>query len=164
MRRTQHAPEFSIVMHTGRVQVVTHGTLEQGGVLRDDGQAAAQVQQADSRRVKAVDTDVASGRLDDAEQRQRQAGFPGARAAHDADLLMGGDMQSHVAQDQVQARAVARTVVVEVDGSRGRPADWRAVTRDDVGRLAGQSGIFQHAFDRHDVRLGLDRLAHDPVQ
>ena len=57
-------------MHMGRVEIVANGTLEEGGVLGNDGEPAAQIEQTKHRRIARVDADVARGRLDYPEQRQ----------------------------------------------------------------------------------------------
>lgn len=44
---TKHTPQFRVIMHVARIQVVPDGALEQGGVLGNDGQSTSEIKQAD---------------------------------------------------------------------------------------------------------------------
>ena len=55
-------------------------------LLRHDGDARAQLVEADRRKIDAVERNGAFLRLDDAEQREQERALAGAGAADDADL------------------------------------------------------------------------------
>ena len=60
-------------------QVHPDGAREEDGLLRDDGDARAQLGQPQQTDVLAVHVDGATSGLDDAEERQRQGGLSRAR-------------------------------------------------------------------------------------
>ncbi len=52
----KHAPQFGVVVDVPGVQIVANGSFKKCGILWYDGEASAQIQQANSRGIKAIDT------------------------------------------------------------------------------------------------------------
>lgn len=63
VRVLQGAPDLLVRVSAARVHVVAQAAHEDGGVLRDDGHARAQLLEAEAGNVDAVDRDAAGGRL-----------------------------------------------------------------------------------------------------
>jgi hypothetical protein len=122
----KNTPQFSVVMHMSRIEIITNRAFKQGGVLRDDGKSASQVKQAYGGDIETVDTSVASqyaslstgGKrnflpdgacygLNDAKQCQCQGTFAGSSTAHNAYLFVGLDVKRDISQHGVETFPIA---------------------------------------------------------
>lgn len=88
----QGVPDIGIAVIADRVDVPTHGPLEELGILRNDRDCVTKILQSDRGDVDPVNEDLSSRRLDDPEQGQRRATLPGARTP--ADLSMSRHVSS----------------------------------------------------------------------
>lgn len=117
------------------VDVLADGAHEQDGLLGDDGDARAQVHEADLADVDVVDEDAALARVDDAQQRDEQRRLARACAAHDPNLLLGPDAQAHALEHGHAQLLVLEHDLVEDDAAALGPAGRRPVALDDARRL-----------------------------
>ena len=56
----KNTPQFSVIMHMSRIEIITNCAFKQGGILRDNGKSASQVKQAYGGDIETVDTSIAS--------------------------------------------------------------------------------------------------------
>mmetsp|Transcript_27760 Transcript_27760/g.73347 ORF Transcript_27760/g.73347 Transcript_27760/m.73347 type:complete len:225 (-) Transcript_27760:1563-2237(-) len=141
------------------VQVLPQGGLpEEHGLLRDVRQRLAQRVQAHLAEVLAVDQHRAALDLGHPQQRDDDRGLAAARAAHDAELLPGGDAEGEAPERGLQLFPVAHRHGPVLDGPpRGprasRGLHERLVLRQPLLRLLRQGAVLQDALGRRELLL-----------
>ncbi|GKT64743.1 LOW QUALITY PROTEIN: hypothetical protein ColTof3_12082 [Colletotrichum tofieldiae] len=123
----QGVAEVGVGLVVERVEVGAHGAGEEDGVLRDDGEAGAQLVELDLGDVEAVDVDASRAGLEEAEEGEGQRGLAGARAADDADALVPVDAEGQALEDGGEVLGVADDEVLDLQtalrGPRRRGLD-----------------------------------------
>ena len=159
----EHGNELAVGELEQRVEVLAKRALPELGVLRDDGHRLAQVVQAEGRDVDAVNVHSALGSFEYAEECEGKRRLAGARAADHADALVRARRERDVLEHRLEALAVARRVVAELDDATLRPLG-RQRRRAEVRRLGRQLAVLEHALNADNVLLDLARGAHGPVE
>ncbi len=91
------------------------GAVEQGGILRDHADVAAEAVLRDFRDVLVIDGDGAIGEFVEAQQQVDQCAFARAGVADEADLLACRDGEVEVFDDRIGLRVIAEGNVVKAD-------------------------------------------------
>lgn len=118
----QGGPQRQVGVLVEGVEVGAHRALEQRRVLRDDGEARAQVAEANGGYVDAVNGDGAARDFYEAEQSAHDGRLACARAPDDAHALAAGNVHRQLLQHQRQVFAVAHLDIVKDDFALFRPA------------------------------------------
>ena len=119
----ERVAEFGVGAPAEGVEVGAEGAGEEDGILRDEGEAGAQLAQLDLGQVDPVQDDPALSRLEEAEEREDQAGFARSRSPDDADALALLDGEGHAFQDRRAVGAVAADDVVELQATFCGPVE-----------------------------------------
>ena len=106
------------------VEIAAHGAGEEHGVLRDDGETAAEVVQVDLGDIDAVDEDLAFAGREEAEEREGKRGFAGAGAADNTDALVLFYSKREAFEDWWELGCVAGDEVVHFETAFGGPGGW----------------------------------------
>ncbi|GKT41748.1 uncharacterized protein ColSpa_01929 [Colletotrichum spaethianum] len=117
----QRVAEIGVGLVVKGVKVGAHGAGEEDGVLRDDGEAGAQLVELDLGDVEAVDVDASRAGLEEAEEGEGQRGLAGARAADDADALVPVDAKGQALEDGREVLGVADHKVLDLQTALGGP-------------------------------------------
>ena len=111
----QRGPHLLVRVVAEGVEVHPEGAGEEDGVLRDDGELAAEVVQPELRDGPPVYLDAALRGLHQPEQGHGERGLAGPGPAHDADLLAPGHRGRYLLDHQVQTLPVPQPVVGELN-------------------------------------------------
>ncbi|MNL18460.1 hypothetical protein D3C87_1396050 [compost metagenome] len=140
--------------------VVANGTVQQGSILGDHADGAAQAVLRDVRDVLPVNANLPAVDVVEAQQQVDQRGFARARAANQADFFARANVQAQ-AIEHLAFAAVVEADIVEGD----RPAGGHQHTR--VRRILhlGAAGQCCHAIlHGADALEQRGHLPHDPVR
>lgn len=137
MNALEGLAQLGIGLVVERVEVGAYGAREEDGVLRDDGQARAQVVKLDGGDIDAIDMNAAGASLDEAEEGKGERGFSGAGAADDADALVAVNAEANALEDRRKVGGVADDEVLDFDAAVGGPRGGRADAFEGLGRKGG---------------------------
>merc|ERR1712045_40481 len=104
---------------------------------QDDGQLAAELVETKLGDVKAVNDNLALGRLNESEESQGEGGLAGSSAANNTNSLPAIDISRDVVEHKVQALSVASAVVLQ----RDLPGLWPAILRLHILLLPLSLGV-----------------------
>jgi hypothetical protein len=148
MRPLQRLPEVGVGVLVEGVQVGAHCPAEQHGVLRDDGQLAAQVLQPDAANVHPVDHDAPRRRLHQPEEAQHETALARPRPPHHADLLPCLHLEGYLAQKRSK------------NGSRSREGVLHGTTQ----YAATLRDLKMHLGNRDEIHAWLSRQHRKPAK
>ena len=164
MRMFQRLPDVIVRLCIERIKIDAQRAREQDRILRDDGQPRAERMQTELGNVLPVDHDRTTGRLDDAEQCQRQARLARAGTPDDADLFATVHRERDAAQYQLQPLAVPHLEVAELHHTLLRPVAGQRAVRQLPGGFLLRLAVLLDTLHRHYVRLHVGSHAHQPVK